>query len=266
MSRATLRTGSAGLRASPPAHRPGRRGFTLVELLVVIAILALLLTVLMPSLARVRELAKRTLCMTRLHGIGRGVGTYAADYDGFVFPCRFRCVQICLNPRISGGTGEDAIDWVKAAASVGLEGKYWECPGRPGSVQWEMGYPQMMLGYQYFGGVDEWWNPWGTFRSRSPCDLDDSEPHWVLAADCTMKIDQVWGGGRPTAYGNMPQHRWENAWPEGGNHLHVDGSVKWVEFEKMIFIHSWGGWNRIAYFYQDDLGDYDPPTQAEARP
>ena len=76
----------------------------------------------------------------------------------------------------------------------------------------------------------------------------------------------VWGGGRPTAYGNMPQHRWRNPWPEGGNEVRTNGSAFWVPFEEMYFIHSWGTWSRIAYFYQKDLGEYVPPPEARAQP
>ncbi|MBN2130494.1 MAG: prepilin-type N-terminal cleavage/methylation domain-containing protein [Sedimentisphaerales bacterium] len=58
-----------------------RRGFTLVELLVVIAIIALLMGILMPALARVRQLAFRMTCGTNLSGIGKAMLIYANDYD-----------------------------------------------------------------------------------------------------------------------------------------------------------------------------------------
>jgi prepilin-type N-terminal cleavage/methylation domain-containing protein len=58
-----------------------RRGFTLVELLVVIAIIALLMGILMPALARVRQLAFRMTCGTNLSGIGKAMLLYANDYQ-----------------------------------------------------------------------------------------------------------------------------------------------------------------------------------------
>jgi prepilin-type N-terminal cleavage/methylation domain-containing protein len=58
-----------------------KKGFTLVELLVVIAIIALLMGILMPALARVRQLAFRMTCGTNLSGLGKAMMLYANDYQ-----------------------------------------------------------------------------------------------------------------------------------------------------------------------------------------
>jgi prepilin-type N-terminal cleavage/methylation domain-containing protein len=58
-----------------------KKGFTLVELLVVIAIIALLMGILMPALARVRQIAFRMVCGSNLSGIGKAMLIYANDYE-----------------------------------------------------------------------------------------------------------------------------------------------------------------------------------------
>lgn len=57
-------------------------GFTLVELLVVVAIIALLLSILLPSLARAREQSKRAKCLANLKDIGNASVIYATDDEG----------------------------------------------------------------------------------------------------------------------------------------------------------------------------------------
>ena len=63
-----------------------KNGFTLIELLVVIAIIALLLSVLLPSLSRVKERAKQIICKTNLRSVGIAIRLYLEDYDGKTYP------------------------------------------------------------------------------------------------------------------------------------------------------------------------------------
>lgn len=59
-----------------------RNGFTLIELLVVIAIIALLMSILMPALQRIRGSAKAVICQQNLHQWGLAFSSYADEYDG----------------------------------------------------------------------------------------------------------------------------------------------------------------------------------------
>lgn len=58
------------------------RGFTLVELLVVVSIIALLISILLPSLKKAREQTKATVCLSNLRALGQGLMLYATEYDG----------------------------------------------------------------------------------------------------------------------------------------------------------------------------------------
>jgi prepilin-type N-terminal cleavage/methylation domain-containing protein len=65
-----------------PLLRRAIRGFTLVELLVVVSIIALLISILLPSLKKAREQAKGTVCLSNLRALGQGIMLYATEYDG----------------------------------------------------------------------------------------------------------------------------------------------------------------------------------------
>jgi len=63
------------------AHPRRRVGFTLIELLVVIAIIALLISVLLPSLGEARRTARTTICLSQLKQLGVAHAGYWADFQ-----------------------------------------------------------------------------------------------------------------------------------------------------------------------------------------
>lgn len=59
-----------------------RIGFTLIELLAVVTIIAVLISILLPSLAKARSQVRRTVCASNLSQIGKAWQMYAANHQG----------------------------------------------------------------------------------------------------------------------------------------------------------------------------------------
>lgn len=67
------------------AMRSSRRGaFTLIDLLVSISVIAVLIALLLPSLAAVNETSRRVVCQSNIRQIGLGVVMYADDRGGYL--------------------------------------------------------------------------------------------------------------------------------------------------------------------------------------
>ncbi len=64
-----------------------KKGFTLIELLVVISIIALLLSILMPSLQRVKQSARKVVCLSNCRQWALAASAYASENDDY-YPMR----------------------------------------------------------------------------------------------------------------------------------------------------------------------------------
>ncbi|HBG25886.1 MAG: hypothetical protein A2Y10_17835 [Planctomycetes bacterium GWF2_41_51] len=100
-----------------------KKAFTLVELLVVISIIAMLLAILVPSLQKARESARRVVCRNQMKQIGLAVGLYLENNNG-TYP-----QNIEGNPskdKWPGNRSElDSLPQIEADAYVARHATWW---------------------------------------------------------------------------------------------------------------------------------------------
>ncbi len=105
-------------------------GFTLIELLVVVAIIALLISILLPSLSQARDQARAVKCGVQLHSLGVSGITYAAqenDYfpgvntSGANFELALALASDDLPVLRSGASPTQSFDWITPGLRLNLD-------------------------------------------------------------------------------------------------------------------------------------------------
>ncbi|MEO1130524.1 MAG: type II secretion system protein [Planctomycetota bacterium] len=218
---------SSGTRSS----QRSQRGFSLVDLLVSLSVLAVLVAVLMPSLAAAQEAARRTKCASNIRQIGLGLQMYTYDYSGGMPQSVFRQskmdtkdksktvesvesemvhLRVAADAAALRSLGPQSANWSRWDGLGHLvkheylsQGRLFYCPSHRGEHRYET--------YQ-----DQWFGAPGSivsnYQYRIPTEryMSSLHPSVTLVADAMRSQEEY-------------NHR------SGNNMLKADMSVRWFE-------------------------------------
>ncbi len=224
---------------SPRVHRV--RGFTLIELLVVVAVIAVLISILLPSLNKARRQAKRTVCASNLHQLGLGMTQYTSENEDWFPSCALRGDPEQVYNMVwqyGGNTGEG---WARRPAHRRVMFPYvfpefFRCPEDDLTNRWTVGFNSayQATGTSYpLNGYNH--GNFMLYRPRSFGRLgllyrkstDVTNTKCVLTGDAVM--DEYFGDIDP---GYMPNPgsdlRFHDDDQPRANVVFVDGSVRYV--------------------------------------
>jgi type II secretory pathway pseudopilin PulG len=99
----------------------------LIELLVVIAIIALLVSILLPSLNRAKELAKAAICMSNCKSLGTAFHIYGSEHNQYIPPAYMSANEDWVSGHANWGMPTWDMNLYIGHESMGLYG----CPSDP---------------------------------------------------------------------------------------------------------------------------------------
>jgi len=202
------------------------RAFTLVELLVVIAIIALLVSILLPALARAREQVQQVVCSANLHSIGLIHEMWSQDNEG-------------LFPSTDHGTSYFYLNLAFDEYSANVE-QLWHCPSDK----------RILPEKDWFGAdVNGGGKPitpsylYNRYLTRGEAALGDKpEPVKVDKIRHSATVVSVWDGNyKGNEHLNDPQYY--SSHPVNANHgafISLDEMTLWGDQISCRYIHNDG--------------------------
>jgi prepilin-type N-terminal cleavage/methylation domain-containing protein/prepilin-type processing-associated H-X9-DG protein len=235
------------------AHRA--KAFTLIELLVVVAIIALLISILLPSLQRAREEARSVACASNLRQQGVGLETYLQDNQGF-YPGEH-------NMRGPPYNGPVVNTWApRIRKYAGVQERIFWCPTADEATHWKVVLGEERVPAYLQDNKDLFcygYNSWGVAETFSPeglilglgAHVDDQSCLWVwsvrvehvkrpadMIAIADSKADGYWDSAID------PENWQDTEWPSARHHggaqvLFCDSHVVWGKQSKLVEPTEW---------------------------
>ncbi len=135
-----------------------KKSFTLIELLVVVAIIAVLVALLLPALAQVRNQAKNTLCMSNLRQVGLGMLNYAQNNNGETPPDHGRGVGRFYHYQTWSPNWLWMYSWMDFIFPYVNDGKVFACAAKGPNCPVPAGKTEDTVSFSYFISTGWDWN------------------------------------------------------------------------------------------------------------
>lgn len=179
-------------------------GFSLIELLVVIAIIAVLMSILMPTLRLARQQARATGCLANLRQWGLIYNLYLTDNDGRFYSGYYKGTEQGM------GNGEW---WRQTLGPLSKDKKMWLCP----AAKRNRSATSVTVGTPAMDPFDAWRVP----ESQGGDEGSYTPNGWM----CNPTTETLWGRGPAKDYWRRVPERnaylvpvmsegwWVDAWP-----------------------------------------------------